>query len=76
MSEIQEGAQSDSIKDYKLPVVDTQRQRRNFEGYAKKQWYNLEELKMGGEGVLDTSKDNHRATMRPFKSSSPRSKDN
>lgn len=30
-----------------LPVLDVDRQRRNFEGYEKNQWYNLAELKEG-----------------------------
>jgi hypothetical protein len=76
MTNIQEGAQSDSIKDYKLPIINVDKQKRNFEGYKKEQWYNLEDLKVGQSNVIDTASDKHRATMRPFKSSSPRSKDN
>ena len=48
---VQEGAQSDSIKDYKLPVIDTQSQKRNFPGYEKKQWYSLDEIRAGDIGL-------------------------
>ncbi len=50
MIAIQEGAQSDSIHDYKLPVIDTQEQKRNFPGYEEKQWYTLSELREGDYG--------------------------
>ena len=55
MIAIQEGAQSDSIKDYKLPVVDTDTARRNFPGYEEKQWYSLDEIRDGDFfGTTDT----------------------
>jgi hypothetical protein len=98
MTEIQEGAQSDSIKGYKLPVTDVDTARRNFPGYEKKQWYNLEELREGDYGgTTDTDSEtdvktpgvgpyNNKtgyskiqgksAKMRPFKSSSARTKEN
>src|SRR5579862_1922977 len=34
----------------KLPITDTQRARRNFEGYEKNQWYSLAELQEGAIG--------------------------
>ena len=55
MSNIQEGAQSDSIKDYKLPVIDTQKQKRNFPGYKEEQWVTLDEWRQGDwAGSTDT----------------------
>ena len=51
---IQEGAQGDSIKGYKLPVCDVDTEKRNFPGLEKKQWYNLEELKTGQSNVVST----------------------
>lgn len=36
-----------AIDKYKLPATDTQRSRRNFEGYEKNQWYSLGELQSG-----------------------------
>jgi hypothetical protein len=54
MTEIQEGAQSDSIKGYKLPVIDTDTAKRNFPGFEKKQWYSLEDLKTGQANVIST----------------------
>lgn len=52
----QEGAQKDDrLGDYKLPVCDTNRERRNFEGYEKKQWYSLDEIRQGDFfGTTDT----------------------
>ncbi len=96
MIAIQEGAQSDSIKDYKLPVCDVDTEKRNFEGYKKEQWMSLEEFRDGDfAGSTDTDSDTDdrkdnphfkikysklnkksRPQMRPFKSSSPRSKTN
>jgi len=76
MSKTQEGAQGDSIEGYKLPVTDTQKQRRNFEGFKKNTYYNLEDLKTGNDNVIDTASDKHRAKMRPFKSSSPHKAEN
>lgn len=95
---IQEGAQSDSIKDYKLPVTDVDTAKRNFPGYEKKQWYSLDELRagdIGGTTDSDSETDvkasgvgpynnksrysqiqGKNAKMRPFKSSSPRTKSN
>jgi hypothetical protein len=58
MTEIQEGAQGDSIKGYKLPVCDVDTEKRNFPGYDKKQWYNLAELREGDYGgTTDTDAD-------------------
>ena len=55
MSEIQEGAQSDSIKDYKLPVCDVDTEKRNYEGYEKKVYYSLQDLRLGDwAGSTDT----------------------
>ena len=55
----QEGAQKDDrLGDYKLPVCDTQKERRNFEGYEKKQWYSLDEIRQGDFfGTTDTDSD-------------------
>lgn len=54
MSSIQEGAQSDSIKDYKLPVINQDTQRRNFPGFKKQVVYSLEDLKVGQTNVVST----------------------
>ena len=52
---IQEGAQSDSIKGYKLPVCDVDTEKRNFPGYEEKQWYSLDEIRDGDFfGTTDT----------------------
>jgi hypothetical protein len=50
----QEGAQSDSIKGYKLPVTDVDKEKRNFPGYKETQPYSLEELKTGQSNVIST----------------------
>jgi hypothetical protein len=54
MSEIQEGAQSDSIKGYKLPVCDVDTEKRNFPGYKKQVLYSLQDLKTGQDNVVST----------------------
>lgn len=41
---IQEGAQSDSIKGYMLPVCDTQEEKRNFPGLKKDTYYSLADM--------------------------------
>ena len=49
------GDTGDRIEGYKLPITDTQVAKRNFPGYEKKQWYNLEELRTGDlSGTTDT----------------------
>jgi hypothetical protein len=50
----QEGAQSDSIKGYKLPVTDVDTSKRNFPGFKKKQVYSLQDLKVGQSNVVST----------------------
>ena len=46
---------STNIKSYKLPVTDTQKSRRNFEGLSKDEWYSLGELQSGDyAGTTDT----------------------
>ncbi len=47
---IQEGAQGDSIKGYKLPVCDVDTEKRNFPGLDKKQWYSLDDIREGYYG--------------------------
>lgn len=43
------------LSEYKLPVIDTETQRRNFPGYEKKQYYTLEEIRKGDpSGTTDT----------------------
>lgn len=55
MSEIQEGAQSDSIKDYKLPVCDVDTEKRNFEGFKKDTYFSLDDMRAGYfGGTTDT----------------------
>jgi hypothetical protein len=54
MTNIQEGAQSDSIKDYKLPVINQDKERRNFPGFKKQVVYSLEDLKVGQSNVVST----------------------
>jgi hypothetical protein len=51
---IQEGAQSDSIKGYKLPVCNTNTEKRNFPGMKKQTLYSLQDLIKAGEGVEST----------------------
>jgi len=47
--------QGNNINSYKLPICDTQEERRNFEGYEKNQWYSLAELQSGDyAGTTDT----------------------
>lgn len=38
------------IVSYKLPVCNINRERRNFEGFEKNQWYSLAELQSGDFG--------------------------
>lgn len=100
MAKIQEGAQPDDRKSgYELPICDVDKEKRNFAGVEKKQWYNLDEIRQGDFfGTTDTDEDTDdkmdntgpysgqggyskiyskkTAQMRPFKSSSPRTKDN
>lgn len=55
MIQKQEGEQGDSIEGYKLPVCDTQEERRNFKGAEKKVYYSLEDLRLGDwAGSTDT----------------------
>lgn len=82
--------QGNQIESYKLPVTDTQRSRRNFEGYEKNQWYNLGELQSGDyAGTTETDSQtaeksggytpiNQKSGKggRPWKSSSNRTKEN
>lgn len=42
-------------KDYKLPTTDTQKDRRNFPGYEKKQYHSLEDLKKGDPSGMTES---------------------
>lgn len=73
----QEGAQSDSIKDYKLPVIDTQSQKRNFPGFEKKQWFSLDELRSGdimGTTDTDSETDVKAPGVGPYNKSSAYSK--
>jgi hypothetical protein len=51
---IQEGAQGDSIKGYKLPVCDVNHEKRNFPGYKKQMLYSLQDLKTGQSNVIST----------------------
>lgn len=39
-----------NIEAYKLPVTDTQTERRNFPGYTEAQVYSLDELRDGDTG--------------------------
>ena len=81
-----------SIEEYKLPVCDTQSERRNFAGYEKGTWYTLAELQSGDIGNTtdtdsqtdDASKEadyssiykKHGGPGRSWKSSSKRTKEN
>lgn len=49
------------LSTYKLPVCDTQKERRNFEGLNKNQWYNLAELR-GGDYAGNTETDSQTET--------------
>lgn len=63
MTNIQEGAQGDSIKGYELPVIDVDTARRNFPGYEKKQWVTLDEWRDGdyaGSTDTDSSTDDRK----------------
>jgi hypothetical protein len=43
------------IADYKLPVIDTQTQKRNFPGSDKKQYYTMADMQAEGQaGTTDT----------------------
>jgi len=42
-------------KDYNLPVTDTQKDKRNFPGYNKKQYHSLAELQKGDQGGMTES---------------------
>ena len=44
-----------TFKEYKLPICDTQKERRNFAGYEENQVYTLEDLRQGDtEGTTET----------------------
>lgn len=47
-----------TTEDYKLPVCDTQTERRNFPGYMEEQFYTLPEIQEGDtSGTTDTDRD-------------------
>ena len=69
---IQEGAQSDDIHGYKLPVTDVDTAKRNFPGYEKKQWYTLDELRSGdimGTTDTDSETDKKVGGVKPYNKS-------
>ena len=44
-----------NISSYKLPIVDTQKDKRNFPGYERRVVYSLEDLKKGDtSGTTET----------------------
>lgn len=44
-----------NIESYKLPVIDTQEARRNFDGYQVEQYFTLDEIRQGdGPGTTET----------------------
>lgn len=46
---------SEDIKDYAMKGCDTQKERRNFPGYEKKQYYTMEQLVEGDtDGMTET----------------------
>ena len=79
-------------KDYELPVTNVNRERRNFEGFEKNQWYTLAELQEAEyAGTTDTDSQTdpqgeergytpinkkHGKGGRPWKSSSRKTKEN
>ncbi len=49
------GEKSWHLDNYKLSDLDTQKQRRNFSGYEKKQYVNLAELQEGDTSGMTES---------------------
>ncbi len=70
MTKIESGGDTgDRIEGYKLPIIDTQTEKRNFPGYDKKQWYSLEELRsgdIGGTTDTDTETDVKAPAVEPY----------